>query len=394
VSQRLGFSLLEEPFRAFDEAYLKYRTFVLAFSGGKDSTAVAALFYKWLRERGVRDVEVVLLHNDTLSEIPDMEMWARYFMDQFEEKMRSLGIPVRRIVAAPSPLDTWYWRVYVRGYPASTFNFRWCVDLLKVEPTMRALKELRDYILVVGSRDEESAARAKSMQVRFGKCMREGSCLGAYFAVNNDIPKVAPIRFWSLEDVWRFLKAQRDFDVGPLLRLYLLNGNPGVRYGCWHCTLVKRQWGNYLDDRYLYAEAVRVLYRIVSDMEQLRTVKSRGYSRLGPLNALGRSILFNAVRVAEELGGKMFYGLDVEIKLHKLELSLRSLFYRVHPDVADEIITTVDRTERRVPVVLLRDLKLNEGWREALDNIVASVRRREMDVKTRDRALELLARLA
>ncbi|AET32836.1 phosphoadenosine phosphosulfate reductase family protein [Pyrobaculum ferrireducens] len=393
MSQLLGFSFLEEPFRAFDEAYLKYRTFVLAFSGGKDSTAVAVLFYKWLKERGVRDVEVVLLHNDTLSEIPDMETWARYFMDQFEEKMKSIGIAVRRIVAAPSPLNTWYWRVYVRGYPASTFNFRWCVDLLKVEPTMRALKELRDYILVVGSRDEESAARAKSMQVRFGKCMREGSCLGAYFAVNNDIPKVAPIRFWSLEDVWRFLKTQRDFDVKPLLRLYLFNGNMGVRYGCWHCTLVKRQWGNYIDDRFLYAEAVRVLYRVVSDMETLRTPKSGGYSRLGPINALGRSIIFNAVRRAEELGGEMFYGLNIEVQLHKLHYTLRVIFYELSEKLADDIISALDPTDRRVSIHNLRDLKSNDGWREALDAIESRVVKRDVDNRVRERLLELLRRL-
>ncbi|MGC9107202.1 MAG: phosphoadenosine phosphosulfate reductase family protein, partial [Infirmifilum sp.] len=324
----------------------------------------------------------------------DMEMWARYFMDQFEEKMKSLGIPVRRIVAAPSPLDTWYWRVYVRGYPASTFNFRWCVDLLKVEPTMRALKELREYILVVGSRDEESAARAKSMQVRFGKCMREGSCLGAYFTVNNDIPKIAPIRFWSLEDVWRFLNAERDFKVEPLRMLYLFNGNLGVRYGCWHCTLVKRQWGNYLKDHYLYVEAVRVIYRAVSDMKELRIPKEGGYSRLGPLNALGRSIIFNTVKVAEELAGsKVFYGLDVEVRHRDRRLTLRDLFYYEDPQVADDIISSLDPTERRVPILSLRVLKSNSGWRKAVEKLEINIAKKNIEEIIRKRLLEILKKL-
>jgi len=380
----------EEAFKAFDEAYLKYHTFVLAYSGGKDSTVAAILFYKWVKARGIGDINVVLLHNDTLSEIHDMEMWALYFMQQFEEKMKRLGIKAVRVIASPSPTETWYWRVFIRGYPASTFNFRWCVDLLKVEPTFHVLRRLDNYILVVGSRDEESAARAKSMQNRFGSCMKEGSCLGVYFAVNNDVPKIAPIRFWSLEEVWHYLRAEKEFDISPIFRLYLLNGNLGVRYGCWHCTLVKRQWGNYIDERYLYAEAVRILYRVVSDMEELRTPKNSGYSRLGPLNALGRSVIFNAVKIAEELGSKIFYGLDVEVKYGKEAFTLRQLFYQLYERKADRVIAALDPTDRRIPISQLRNLKSHVGWKDALNAINEHVKRKHIDEKVKEKVFEIL----
>jgi DNA sulfur modification protein DndC len=391
--------LTHDAFRVFDEAALKFRTFVLAFSGGKDSTAVAVLLYRWLAERAWRGEKlpnVVLLHNDTLSEIPEMEEWVEYFVSQFKERVEKLGVKLRVVFARPRATETWYWRVYVRGYPAPTFNFRWCVDMLKIEPTDSSLSRYKNYVLVVGARDEESGARSKSMKERFGVCTGGGSCLGAYFTSNNDIPKVAPIRFWSYETVWAFLKAQKDFDVGKLVELYrglASSGSLGGRYGCWHCTLVVRQAANYYREEYLYAEAVRLIYRAVSDLAELfRERKEGGYSRWGPLNPLGRAVIFNALRTAEELAGRrIFYGLD---KARIRNLTLRKIFYEMDPEKADRVIARADPTDRRVPVAALRDLSRHEGLRTALDMLNAYFASRNHRGEAADKALrEILASL-
>jgi len=120
-------SLLSETFRVLDEVAVKYRTFVLAYSGGKDSTATAIVLYKWLQRRlelskGVP--KVVILHNDTLSEIPEMEEWVEDFVKQYMERLQRFGVNVEAIFTRPRPTETWYWGVFVRGYPAPTFNFR------------------------------------------------------------------------------------------------------------------------------------------------------------------------------------------------------------------------------------------------------------------------------
>jgi DNA sulfur modification protein DndC len=395
----MAFQLTHDAFRVFDEAALKFRTFVLAFSGGKDSTAVAVLLYRWLAERarrGERLPNVVLLHNDTLSEIPEMEEWVEYFVGQFKERVGKLGVRIRVVFARPRATETWYWRVFVRGYPAPTFNFRWCVDMLKIEPTGSSLSRYKNYVLVVGARDEESNARSKSMKERFGVCTGGGSCLGAYFTSNNDIPKVAPIRFWSYETVWAFLKAQKDFDVGRLVELYgglASSGSLGGRYGCWHCTLVVRQAANYYREEYLYAEAIRLMYRAVSDLAELfRERKEGGYSRWGPLNPLGRAVIFNALRAAEELAGRrIFYGLD---KARIRNLTLRKIFYEMDPEKADRVIARADPTDRRVPVAVLRDLSRHEGLRTALDMLNAYFASRNHRGEAADKALrEILASL-
>jgi len=395
----MAFQLTHDAFRVFDEAALKFRTFVLAFSGGKDSTATAILLYRWLAERARRGEKlpnVVLLHNDTLSEIPEMEEWVEDFVGQFKERAGKLGVKLRVVFARPRATETWYWRVFVRGYPAPTFNFRWCVDMLKIEPTGGSLSRYKSYVLVVGARDEESGARSKSMRERFGVCTGGGSCLGAYFASNNDMPKVAPIRFWSYETVWAFLKAQKDFDVGRLVALYrglALNGSLGGRYGCWHCTLVVRQAANYYREEYLYAEAVRLIYRAVSDLAELfRERKEGGYSRWGPLNPLGRAVILNALRAAEELAGRrLFYGLD---RARIRNLTLRRIFYEMDPERADRVIARADPTDRRVPVAVLRDLSRHEGLRAALGMLNAYFASRNHRGEAADKALrEILASL-
>jgi len=66
--------------------------------------------------------------------------------------------------------------------------------------------------------------------------------------------------------------------VGKLVELYrglASSGLLGGRYGCWHCTLVVRQAANYYREEYLYAEAIRLMYRAVSDLAELFRERGR-----------------------------------------------------------------------------------------------------------------------
>lgn len=113
----------------------------LAYSGGKDSTALAILLYEWLQQQyNNRPENITIVHNDTLSEINPMEEWTRTFMNEYAERLKDLGIQVHINMARPKIIDTFYWRVIIRGYPAPTFNFRWCVELLKIQPSRSTIK--------------------------------------------------------------------------------------------------------------------------------------------------------------------------------------------------------------------------------------------------------------
>ena len=49
------------------------KRFMLAYSGGKDSTLVSILFFRWLSMRGLTGKEVNVIHNDTQSELDILE---------------------------------------------------------------------------------------------------------------------------------------------------------------------------------------------------------------------------------------------------------------------------------------------------------------------------------
>jgi DNA sulfur modification protein DndC len=356
-------SRIRESFEVLDKALSKKERVVIAYSGGKDSTALALLLLQWIASRE-RPLNIVLLHGDTLSEIPEMESWARAFAERYVDALSKYGVHGTFEAVKPEPWETFYWRVLVRGYPAPSFKWRWCVDVLKRRPSLRFFRNLgKDSVVLLGHRDSESRARARALSARTGSCpLAPGSCFAFYMSLDGNWEKVYPIRSWSEGDVWSYIeewgKELRDV-LDKLYRLYCYGTVP-ARYGCWHCTLVKVQLGHVaLGEKYVYFEAVRKLYRAVSDLPELRAVKSSGYSRLGFLRAPARSLLLKSMLLAEELSGIRLYGLD-ETKVNGF--SLREVFWEMPESEADRVIEDVERSkggnlQRIVSVQDLRNVR-------------------------------------
>ncbi len=117
-------------------------------------------------------------------------------------------------------------------------------------------------------------------------------------------------------------------------------------------------------------EAFRLIYRAVSDIPELRTPKNYGYSKLGPLNAIGRSIIYNTIPIVEGLiGEKFFYGLD-EVKINGI--TLRRLFYELSDEYADKVIEEYDNSDRRIPIRILRD-SIQESINRFIEPILSRV---------------------
>lgn len=365
-------SRIEETFRVLD--LLKFeRNFVIAFSGGKDSTLLSILFYKWLKERGVKGKNVIFIHNDTLSELPVLEDYVRDFLSRICKLISETGNNCE--IAYTKPQHNFYWRVIVAGYPAPTFIFRWCVNHLKIIPNKTKMKELIDkygnIVLLTGHREEESISRARSISRNTVCPIGEMSCNSSFFLRIdvNGARKVMPIKDWKVDEIWEFLDEVKD--EMQLKGLYVLyGGNKESRYGCWHCTLVKVQKNIYnLPPNYLYLEGLRILYRVVSDLEEMRVKKNWGRTKLGPLNAIGRGVMLKAFPVTERLSGLRFYGLDEELING---YSLREIFYSLDGATADKLIMESakglkDRYNRVISIEKIRNVEISSELREKIE---------------------------
>ena len=362
-----------ETFSVMDMLKLE-KTFAIAFSGGKDSTLLSILVYDWLRERGIKGKKIVFVHNDTQSELDILEDYARYFLNKICGLIRETGNECNIMFTVPA--HNFYWRVIVAGYPAPNFIFRWCVNHLKVLPNKEAMRELVErygrVVLLTGHREDESSVRASIIKNNSVCDTSTQSCNSSFFLRYDvkDVVKVMPIRHWTLDDVWEFLGKVKDkFGLDPLYELY--GDNKVARYGCWHCTLVKIQKNIYnLPARYYYLEGARIIYRVVSDLEEMRMVKSWGRTKLGPLNAIGRGVMLKVFPVVEELSGMRLYGLD-EAKIDGY--SLREVFYELDPEKANELIQRssngmrlVDKARRLVPIEKIREVKVCEEMKERI----------------------------
>jgi hypothetical protein len=107
---------------------------------------------------------------------------------------------------------------------------------------------------------------------------------------------------------------------------------------------------------YLYFEALRILYRTLSDLGLARKRKKWGYSKLGALNLTARAIMLRLLKVAEDISGIKLYGLD-ENGI-KGGYSLRELLYNLEGEEVMKLIHQIDQSvdpKRVVPINQLRD---------------------------------------
>jgi DNA sulfur modification protein DndC len=156
---------------------------------------------------------------------------------------------------SPKLEDTFWVNLIGRGYPAPTSTFRWCTERLKINPTTRyivdTLSEEGEAIILLGTRSDESSNGARSIK----KHQRGTSRLRKHLLPNTFV--YAPIKVVAIEELWQYL-----LQVPPpwgdsnrkLITLYnnatggdcplvLDTSTPSCgqsRFGCWVCTVVKR----------------------------------------------------------------------------------------------------------------------------------------------------------
>ncbi len=263
--------------------------------------------------------QVFVACNDTQVESPIVAEHVRSSLATVEDGAEALGLPISVHRTKPDQDQTFWVNMLGRGYPAPNRTFRWCTDRMKIRPTGRLLRELVEkhggVVLLLGVRKAESTTRARTIEshaVEGERYNPHGSVTGCL--VYNPIVEL------SDDDVWTFLLQKRPPWGGTHSRLVTLYrnalggecpfvvdnddspscGTNSPRFGCWTCTVVKKDksllgLADALDDDRLEAlAAFRDRIREVSDTPAYRCETRRnGQPGLGPLTYEARAMLLD-----------------------------------------------------------------------------------------------------
>lgn len=195
----------------------------LAFSGGKDSHALLAVYIAWCEYTGKR-LDLIVIFSDTHLEAPSLYS----LIDKAQAFCESKNIPFVKVFPET---DKSYWvGQFGLGYPVPNHINRWCTKELKVVP-MKSVEG----IVLAGSHSGESSKRDSRLK----------GCGSSECGIDKIANKVEPIATWTNCDVWDFIMLYGDDYLyegasNNLAAIYDIqdSSDSSLRMGCFMCPVV------------------------------------------------------------------------------------------------------------------------------------------------------------
>ncbi len=233
------------------------RPWIIGFSGGKDSTMLLQLVWYALKKipSELLTREVYIICNDTMVENPHIVDFINRTLANINVAAAEQALPFIVRQTMPRLEETFWVNLLGRGYPAPNNSFRWCTERLKINPTTQFIKskidERGEVVILLGTRSAESSNRARSIK----KHAVRGQRLRKHILPNAYV--YAPIKDIETNEVWQYLQQVPPPWGGTNKELVTLyrNANSGdcplviddttpscgnSRFGCWVCTVVKK----------------------------------------------------------------------------------------------------------------------------------------------------------
>lgn len=240
-----------------EQFFADSRPWVIAFSGGKDSTLILQLVYEFMVEHAQEQLKpVFVITSDTMVEPPNVITYTHNVLNCIEQGAKKHSLPLTVNWATPTVQERFWSKIIGKGYPPPTRWFRWCTSSMKIKPTKRVINKItREYgsvVLLLGTREDESSARKRRMERRLYSERR----LNPHHEIQNALV-YSPVQYWTTDDVWEYLYLNNPAPWGQshdiMIGLYKqANGGEcpliidldtpscgGSRFGCWTCTVVK-----------------------------------------------------------------------------------------------------------------------------------------------------------
>lgn len=226
-----------------------HSVWVIAWSGGKDSTTLLTVILHLLSE-GLLDPpeRMIVCYADTRMELPPLAHTAQSLL----KRLRAEGVEGRTVMA---PMDKRYF-VYLlgRGVPPPNNNtFRWCTRQIKVDPMETEIKRVvagagGNVLMLTGVRQGESAIRDGRITM---SCSKDGAECGQGWyqqMTGEGFATLAPILHWRVCNVWDWLKIYaplQQYGAWPTAMLADAYGGEeaeevNARTGCVGCPLANQ----------------------------------------------------------------------------------------------------------------------------------------------------------
>ena len=241
------------------------RPLCIAFSGGKDSTAILYLMISVLlnlKTQKESKKPIYIINSNTLAELPPLLKHLEKALTNIREYAVKENLPIKVYEVFPETKDTLNVQLLGVGMPPPSNTFRWCTDKLKVNPIDKKLKELfpdGKFISVIGTRKDESFSRS----ARIDNLSIKNTDLKINDRYTN-ASNLMPLEDWTTKDVWEYLLSQNNdlINIDFLWKLYsdasgkdatecsfvgaggkdIDEGKIGCgvsRFGCWQCYMVR-----------------------------------------------------------------------------------------------------------------------------------------------------------
>jgi DNA sulfur modification protein DndC len=302
----------------------------MSYSGGKDSSTVVTLVMHLIKTGRIQAPKsLTVFYVDTRMELFPLWVSAMGIMDQ----LKAEGVNVKVIL--PKLDERFFVYMFGRGVPPPAPHFRWCTGILKINPMMRALTEMRDqvgekYLMLTGVRVGESAARDARIAL---SCSKDGAECGQGWyqqtTPENVADTLAPISHWRVCHVWDWLMFNAPEEGYPTHAIAEAYGGEeaeeiNARTGCIACNVASRDTSLDQTIKLPQWQYLKPLKRLRPLYQELRKSKNRLMKDGSERYADGR-LVKNIHRPGPLTMEKRLWGLAEVLQIqHEINLAARA----------------------------------------------------------------------